>query len=82
MSAELDALADGVSAREDLQRALKQTQRSLVQAKAKTAQLVEAVYSAAKAAALTYPVAAPINVPKRAKPGVGAGSTPRTGWQS
>ena len=77
----LDALAAEEQGREELQKALKVTQRSLVQAKAKTAELVQAVYQAAKAAAITYPPAPQITVPKRAKPGDHWALLHSTDWQ-
>lgn len=73
--------AEEAQAREDLQRALRQTQRDLAKAKAKTAQLVEAVFSAAKAAALSYPPAPPITLAKKAKPGDHWALLHSTDWQ-
>lgn len=73
--------AEEAQAREDLQRALRQTQRDLAKAKAKTAQLVDAVFSAAKAAALSYPPSPPITLAKKAKPGDHWALLHSTDWQ-
>jgi hypothetical protein len=67
--------------REDLQRALKLTQRNLAKAKAKTAELVEAVFGAAKSAALSYPPAAKIVPPKKGQPGDHWALLHSTDWQ-
>lgn len=77
----LRAKAEELQGRDDLQRALRQTQRDLVKAKRKTADLVAAVFSAAKSAALSYPPAPPITLAKKAKPGDHWALLHSTDWQ-
>lgn len=63
----LDAIAAEEAGAEDLRRALKIAHRSLVQAKSRNAELKDAVYEAAKAAALTYPPLPAIVAPRKGK---------------
>lgn len=66
---------------EDVARALRESQRALARAKAKTEDLVAAVYEAAKSAALAYPPAPAIPAPRKAKPGDHWALLHSTDWQ-
>lgn len=80
----MNALSDELaaeSARQDLQRALKTTQRNLAKSKARTGELMDAVFEAAKSAALTYPPAPVVPTPKKGKPGDHWGLLHSTDWQ-
>lgn len=75
--ADLDAFARA----EELQAALHRAQRQLAGEKRRKDNLVEAVYRAARDAALGQPAALPIERPKKAKPGKHALLLHLTDWQ-
>lgn len=60
---------EGADREAELRQALLTTQRQLARAKAKTADLVAAVFDAAKSAAMSYPPVPTINTPPRSRPG-------------
>lgn len=84
MKAKSGSLADFAakeSATEELRLALRSTQQKLAKAQAKKEELVAAVHSAAKDAALTYPHPPPIARPKKGKPGDHWALLHLTDWQ-
>lgn len=64
----LDEIATEEASAENLRRALKTAHHSLAKYKYRNEELKEAVYQAAKSAALTYPPLPPIVAPKKGKP--------------